>query len=883
VDYSIVIPVFNREDLTRQCLATLPPTLAGAGTGETIVVDNGSDPATAAVLAEFPWVRVIRNERNLGFAAACNQGARAAQGRIIVHLNNDTVATNGWLAHLLAPFADPTVGITGAKLLFPNGTIQHAGVVAFPNRLGPEGLLPYHLFWGARADLPGVQGRLELDAVTGACLATPRDLFLDLGGFDEAFWNGYEDVDYCYRVRARGLRIMYEPAALLTHFESQSGIQRKRRLAHNMRELAQRWSRRMAPDDNAYCDKVTKIRREVFVEGQRTWPFVAIPRTQIFVHGPEPADPEAFHASLFATGLPVDGVAWCAEGRPPAGLTAQPWQPILGALIDGIRTDRYVAVVDTRTRLSARWLHELINAVEYGSDVCAATALPPAEREPTAMPMSVDGRCALVSMRQIPQHVRLDCAYDGAHGALATFVDRAVALGLSVRGVLREGIDLGPEVRDAVYERTSGRSLAAARRPDAARLEALETPPAAFDPFASIVMLSWNAPEFTEIAVRSIRARTTGRYEIIIVDNGSSVETLERVRALAGPDLRVIENDRNYGFAHGCNQGMAAARGTHVVLLNNDVVVTDGWLDALLAAHRRDPRVGISAPRSNQVAGHQQISDGKYADLDEMARYAAARARRFKNIVYSTNRVIGFCMCISRTVVEEVGGIDTRYDIGNFEDDDYCVRVRAAGYRIVVCEDSFIHHFGNVSFKANNIDYTATMQKNWRTFAQRFGLPLDYPTNGYNPAIAIERGFDRTRDFFPLPALAAPVGAAPAHADRAYALTLTAYVADERDWNRLAPLVTNFLKAFDAQAPVRFAIGVGGSLDAVTIGTRVLRAAERAGMDEPAAPDFDIVDVRASEHWSAPFTAQTVVAADALAERSPSALRRLLAPVAARP
>jgi GT2 family glycosyltransferase len=380
VDYSIVIPVFNREDLTRQCLATLPPTLAGAGTGETIVVDNGSDPATAAVLAEFPWVRVIRNERNLGFAAACNQGARAAQGRIIVHLNNDTVATNGWLAHLLAPFADPTVGITGAKLLFPNGTIQHAGVVAFPNRLGPEGLLPYHLFWGARADLPGVQGRLELDAVTGACLATPRDLFLDLGGFDEAFWNGYEDVDYCYRVRARGLRIMYEPAALLTHFESQSGIQRKRRLAHNMRELAQRWSRRMAPDDNAYCDKVTKIRREVFVEGQRTWPFVAIPRTQIFVHGPEPADPEAFHASLFATGLPVDGVAWCAEGRPPAGLTAQPWQPILGALIDGIRTDRYVAVVDTRTRLSARWLHELINAVEYGSDVCAATALPPALR-----------------------------------------------------------------------------------------------------------------------------------------------------------------------------------------------------------------------------------------------------------------------------------------------------------------------------------------------------------------------------------------------------------------------------------------------------------------------------------------------------------------------
>jgi GT2 family glycosyltransferase len=395
-------------------------------------------------------------------------------------------------------------------------------------------------------------------------------------------------------------------------------------------------------------------------------------------------------------------------------------------------------------------------------------------------------------------------------------------------------------------------------------LERLERPQPDADPFASIVMLSWNAPEFTEIAVRSIRERTRTRYEIIIVDNGSSAETVARVRALAGPDLRVIENDRNYGFAHGCNQGMAAARGTHVVLLNNDVVVTDGWLEALLAAHRRDPRVGIS--------------DGRYADLDEMVTFAAERARTYANEVYSTNRVIGFCMCISRTVVDEVGGIDTRYDIGNFEDDDYCVRVRAAGYRIVVCEDAFIHHFGNVSFKANNIDYTATMQKNWRTFAQRWGLPLDYPTNGYNPEVAIARGFERTRDYFPLPVLTVPSRPATTdEAQRQYRLALTAYVADERDWNRIAPLVNNYLKAFDASAAVRFAIGVGGTLDAQTIGSRIVRAAERAGHDDAAAPDIDIVDAAPDEPWMRSFAAETVIAVDELRERSPSALRRLMA------
>jgi GT2 family glycosyltransferase len=203
MEYSIVIPVFNREDLTKQCLETLRPTLEGAGEGEVIVVDNGSKPETAAVLAAFPFVRVIRNERNLGFAAACNQGTRAAQGRFVVHLNNDTVGTPGWLATMLRVFdEEPNVGVVGAKLLFPDGTLQHAGVVALPHRFGAETIGPYHYLWQAAGAHPVAAIPVDLEVVTGACLVSPRELFLELGGFEELFWNGYEDVDYCLKVRS---------------------------------------------------------------------------------------------------------------------------------------------------------------------------------------------------------------------------------------------------------------------------------------------------------------------------------------------------------------------------------------------------------------------------------------------------------------------------------------------------------------------------------------------------------------------------------------------------------------------------------------------------------------------------------------------------------
>lgn len=217
-DCSIVIPVSNKMELTVQCLTALSQ-LREALRYEVIVVDNGSTDGTGAFLAQLQGdVRVITNRENLGFAKACNQGARAARGAYTVFLNNDTIPLEGWLSALVADAeAHPEVGVLGSKLLYPTGSVQHAGVVFERTHL-----LPYHIYKNFPGDHPAVNQRREFQAVTGACLFIRTALFTEIGGFDEAFHNGFEDVDLCLKVRETGLAVVYQPRSVLYHLESQT-------------------------------------------------------------------------------------------------------------------------------------------------------------------------------------------------------------------------------------------------------------------------------------------------------------------------------------------------------------------------------------------------------------------------------------------------------------------------------------------------------------------------------------------------------------------------------------------------------------------------------------------------------------------------------------
>lgn len=245
---SIVIPLFNRAELTADCWDALCRT--GLSGCEVIFVDNASSDATADFLgglAATPDVTVLRNENNEGFAKACNRGARAARGGATVFLNNDTVVRDNWLPPLLAELADhPGTGVAGSKLLYPDGRVQHAGVCV--NRWN----IPYHIFCGVSPDDPRVNQRRPFPMVTGACLAVRTHEFLELGGFDEGYVNGHEDVDLCLRYGEAGKAVVYRPDSVVTHLESRSEGRMDHCRANTDRTLA-RWGHRLEQDDFNYA------------------------------------------------------------------------------------------------------------------------------------------------------------------------------------------------------------------------------------------------------------------------------------------------------------------------------------------------------------------------------------------------------------------------------------------------------------------------------------------------------------------------------------------------------------------------------------------------------------------------------------------------------
>ena len=248
---SIVIPVWNKVELTRQCLTALGPATEDVSF-ELIVVDNGSTDGTKEFLASLGGdVRIITNQDNLGFAKACNQGAAAARGRCLVFLNNDTIPVAGWLRALVEEVdAHPDVAIVGSKLLYADRTVQHAGVA-----IDRSTLTPYHIYKRFADTHPAVNKRRELNVVTAACLLIRRNSFTDADGFDEGYVNGFEDADLCLKVRERNGRIVYQPKSVLFHLESQTDG-REDRTTDNGGRFLQRWGQSwwLADDDAIYFD-----------------------------------------------------------------------------------------------------------------------------------------------------------------------------------------------------------------------------------------------------------------------------------------------------------------------------------------------------------------------------------------------------------------------------------------------------------------------------------------------------------------------------------------------------------------------------------------------------------------------------------------------------
>ncbi len=250
---TIIIPSYHGLHHIRRCLDSIYRVTPAEDHFEVVIVDNASNAETRAYLngaaQSFPRLTLLCNGVNLGFARACNQGARAARGKHLLFLNNDTEVRDGWLRALLDVVeSDPAVGAVGAKLLFPDGTVQHGGVIVVNNQQRDLPLQVTHLNLRGRADDPETDKPKVMQAVTGACLLVRRAAFAQAGGFDEGFWNGFEDVDLCFKMRDKGWLMVYEPRCVAVHYEMQGGPERVIRQWPNSFRLSDRWVGKIVPD-----------------------------------------------------------------------------------------------------------------------------------------------------------------------------------------------------------------------------------------------------------------------------------------------------------------------------------------------------------------------------------------------------------------------------------------------------------------------------------------------------------------------------------------------------------------------------------------------------------------------------------------------------------
>jgi FkbM family methyltransferase len=232
----------------------------------------------------------------------------------------------------------------------------------------------------------------------------------------------------------------------------------------------------------------------------------------------------------------------------------------------------------------------------------------------------------------------------------------------------------------------------------------------------SIVILTHNQLAYTRACLDSVRNYTDEPYELILVDNASTDGTVKYLRGQ--PGVTLIENAENRGFPAGCNQGIRAASGEQILLLNNDTVVTTGWLGRLLRALHSDPKVGLSGPCSNYVSGEQQIPI-RYDQPAELDGFAWEWGKAHDGCIEDTDRLVGFCLLFRRELVDRIGLLDERFGIGCFEDDDYCRRARQVGFRAVIARDVFIHHAGSRTFAASGIDFASLLRENEEIYRKK--------------------------------------------------------------------------------------------------------------------------------------------------------------------
>ncbi len=239
-------------------------------------------------------------------------------------------------------------------------------------------------------------------------------------------------------------------------------------------------------------------------------------------------------------------------------------------------------------------------------------------------------------------------------------------------------------------------------------------------PLVSIIMLTWNALEYTKKCIESIIKYTQYPYEIIFIDNASTDGTIEYLESMVeeNTNFKLIKNNSNKGFAAGNNQGVAAAVGKYVMLLNNDVLVSEDWLSRMVDSLKKHKNIGAIGPVTNYISGRQSYV-GQY-EGDDYIGFSDFIRKNNKGNFTPRRRLAGFAILMRKDVYDDVEGFDETFGVGNFEDDDLSLKLRSKGFALMVDESVFIHHYGSQTFKANKIDILENLKERIPIFNKKW-------------------------------------------------------------------------------------------------------------------------------------------------------------------
>ena len=232
-----------------------------------------------------------------------------------------------------------------------------------------------------------------------------------------------------------------------------------------------------------------------------------------------------------------------------------------------------------------------------------------------------------------------------------------------------------------------------------------------------IIIPIWNHLEFTRDCINNIAKNTKCPFRLILIDNGSRKEAQNYLASLlkrTNLEIKIIRNETNLGFVKAVNQGLRESKAPYICVMNNDTIVTDGWLTELIDLAGSDSRIGLVNPSSNNL--------GQKPPFGNIAKYAKT-LKKFKGEFIEMGAALGFCLLIKRDIFEKIGFFDEIYGVGNFDDTDYSRRVESLGFVCVRAKAAYVYHSISKSFNLKKAKFDEIFGKNKEIFNKRWGRP----------------------------------------------------------------------------------------------------------------------------------------------------------------